>query len=64
MNDFETKINFDRVVSIEMFEHMRNYKELLSRVSSWLNDQGKLFIHIFKIQSDILGEIVIPVTFS
>ena len=51
MNDFETKINFDRVVSIEMFEHMRNYKELLSRVSSWLNDQGKLFIHIFSHES-------------
>ncbi len=51
MNDFETKINFDRVVSIEMFEHMRNYKELLSRVSSWLNNQGKLFIHIFSHES-------------
>ena len=51
MNDFETKIHFDRVVSIEMFEHMRNYQKLLSRVSSWLNDQGKLFIHIFSHES-------------
>ena len=47
MNDFETENNYDRVVSIEMFEHMRNYKKLLSKISSWLNDGGKLFIHIF-----------------
>ena len=51
MNDFETENNYDRVVSIEMFEHMRNYKKLLSKVSSWLNDDGKLFIHIFTHQS-------------
>ena len=51
MNDFDPTIRFDRVVSIEMFEHMRNYKELLSRISSWLNDQGKLFIHIFSHES-------------
>jgi cyclopropane-fatty-acyl-phospholipid synthase len=51
MNDFETENNYDRVVSIEMFEHMRNYKELLSKISSWLNDGGKLFIHIFTHQS-------------
>lgn len=38
---------FDRVISIEMFEHMRNYKELLKRISSWLNPQGTLFVHIF-----------------
>ena len=38
---------FDRVVSIEMFEHMRNWKELLRRVSTWLKPDGKLFIHIF-----------------
>ena len=38
---------FDRVVSIEMFEHMRNYKELLRRISTWLNPTGKLFVHIF-----------------
>ena len=51
MNDFETENNYDRVVSIEMFEHMRNYKKLLSKISSWLNDDGKLFIHIFTHQS-------------
>ena len=51
MNDFDTKNKYDRVVSIEMFEHMRNYKKLLSKISSWLNDNGKLFIHIFTHQS-------------
>lgn len=38
---------FDRVISIEMFEHMRNYKELLKRISSWLKPEGTLFVHIF-----------------
>lgn len=51
MNDFETENKYDRVISIEMFEHMRNYKKLLSKISSWLNDDGKLFIHIFTHQS-------------
>ena len=51
MNDFGTESKYDRVVSIEMFEHMRNYKKLLSKISSWLNEDGKLFIHIFTHQS-------------
>ena len=51
MNDFGTESKYDRVVSIEMFEHMRNYKKLLSKISSWLHDDGKLFIHIFTHQS-------------
>ena len=51
MNDFETENKYDRVVSIEMFEHMRNYKKLLLKISSWLHDGGKLFIHIFTHQS-------------
>jgi cyclopropane-fatty-acyl-phospholipid synthase len=38
---------FDRAVSIEMFEHMRNYQHLLGRVSRWLVPGGKLFVHIF-----------------
>ncbi len=38
---------FDRVVSVEMFEHMRNYPELLRRISTWLNAAGSLFVHIF-----------------
>ena len=39
--------SFDRCVSIEMFEHMRNYEILLGRVASWLKPGGKLFVHIF-----------------
>jgi len=38
---------FDRVVSIEMFEHMRNYEMLLNRIAGWLKPDGKLFVHIF-----------------
>jgi len=38
---------FDRIVSIEMFEHMRNYQKLLHRVAAWLKPGGKLFVHIF-----------------
>lgn len=39
--------HFDRVVSVEMFEHLRNYQELLSRISSWMHPRGKLFVHHF-----------------
>ncbi|MBT8114741.1 MAG: cyclopropane-fatty-acyl-phospholipid synthase family protein [Arenicella sp.] len=38
---------FDRVVSIEMFEHMRNYRQLMQNISGWLKQSGKLFVHIF-----------------
>jgi cyclopropane-fatty-acyl-phospholipid synthase len=38
---------FDRCVSIEMFEHMRNYDTLLARIACWLRPQGRLFVHIF-----------------
>ena len=41
------RAHFDRVVSIEMFEHMRNYDLLLGRIASWLRPGGKLFVHIF-----------------
>jgi len=53
MNDFSPRSTgvateeFDRIVSVEMFEHMRNYQELLHRVRSWLQPDGKLFVHIF-----------------
>lgn len=47
MNVFETEKQFDRVVSVEMFEHMRNHGKLLKKVSSWLKADGKLFVHIF-----------------
>ena len=38
---------FDRVVSVEMFEHMRNYRQLLERIASWLTSDGRLFVHVF-----------------
>ncbi|MGI9542754.1 MAG: SAM-dependent methyltransferase [Cyclobacteriaceae bacterium] len=47
MNDFDTKAQFDRVVSIEMFEHMRNYQRLLEKVGGFLKPDGRLFVHIF-----------------
>ena len=53
MNDFEPAVaqpgshTFDRVVSVEMFEHMRNYQALLARIASWLRPGGKLFVHHF-----------------
>lgn len=47
MNDFEAADQFDRIVSVEMFEHMRNYETLFARVASWLRDDGVLFVHIF-----------------
>eukprot|EP00612_Vaucheria_litorea_P003336 CAMPEP_0171461462 /NCGR_PEP_ID=MMETSP0945-20130129/5901_1 /TAXON_ID=109269 /ORGANISM="Vaucheria litorea, Strain CCMP2940" /LENGTH=357 /DNA_ID=CAMNT_0011987815 /DNA_START=42 /DNA_END=1115 /DNA_ORIENTATION=- len=43
----EAKGSYDRVMSIEMFEHMKNYKLLMGKVSKWLNGGGKLFVHIF-----------------
>lgn len=39
--------SFDRVVSIEMFEHMKNYEKLMEKVNRWLKPLGKLFVHIF-----------------
>jgi cyclopropane-fatty-acyl-phospholipid synthase len=42
---------FDRCVSIEMFEHMRNYETLLARIAGWLRPSGKLFVHIFAHQT-------------
>jgi cyclopropane-fatty-acyl-phospholipid synthase len=38
---------FDRIVSVEMFEHMKNYQQLFNKVSRWLQPEGKLFIHVF-----------------
>nr|WP_314355709.1 cyclopropane-fatty-acyl-phospholipid synthase family protein [uncultured Achromobacter sp.] len=42
---------FDRCVSVEMFEHMRNYQALLARIASWLRPGGKLFVHLFAHRS-------------
>jgi cyclopropane-fatty-acyl-phospholipid synthase len=47
MNDFDTDARFERVVSLEMFEHMRNYRRLFRRVHDWLAPGGRFFMHIF-----------------
>ncbi|HVX51525.1 MAG TPA: class I SAM-dependent methyltransferase [Chitinophagaceae bacterium] len=47
MNVFTIDKTFDRVVSVEMFEHMRNYELLMKKVASFLKPSGKLFVHIF-----------------
>jgi cyclopropane-fatty-acyl-phospholipid synthase len=47
MNQFEPAGRSDRIVSIEMFEHMRNWERLLARISKWLNPDGRVFIHLF-----------------
>lgn len=52
INDFSIDQQYDCVVSIEMFEHLRNYKQLLHQISSWLKHDGKLFVHIFTHKSN------------
>lgn len=47
MNVFNSNIQFDRVMSVEMFEHMRNYELLMAKISSLLRTDGRLFVHIF-----------------
>jgi cyclopropane-fatty-acyl-phospholipid synthase len=47
MNHFNTDERFDRVVSVEMFEHMRNYRALFERIHGWLRPGGRFFLHIF-----------------
>ncbi len=47
MNAFEAERDFDRIVSVEMFEHMRNWEALLARVAGWLRPDGRLFLHVF-----------------
>jgi cyclopropane-fatty-acyl-phospholipid synthase len=47
VNDLAFEERFDRIVSVEMFEHVRNYAVLLQRIASWLDDDGRLFVHIF-----------------
>ncbi|MEX0836256.1 MAG: cyclopropane-fatty-acyl-phospholipid synthase family protein, partial [Nitriliruptor sp.] len=43
---------FDRVVSVEMFEHVRNHHRLTERIATWLRPGGKLFVHVFAHRSD------------
>jgi cyclopropane-fatty-acyl-phospholipid synthase len=51
MNDFAAPDTYDRIVSVEMFEHMRNYSELFRRIDGWLKPDGKLFVHVFAHRS-------------
>ena len=47
MNVFDTNETYDRVVSVEMFEHIKNYQLLMANVARWLVPDGRLFVHIF-----------------
>lgn len=47
MNAFDTEARYDRIVSVEMFEHMRNWRELFRRVHDWLVPGGRFFMHVF-----------------
>ena len=51
MNDFTTDQRFDRIVSVEMFEHMSNWRALLTRARGWLAPDGRLFLHVFSHRS-------------
>jgi cyclopropane-fatty-acyl-phospholipid synthase len=47
INLFVPKQKFDRIVSVEMFEHVRNHRTLMNRIADWLEPEGRLFVHIF-----------------
>ncbi len=46
-NAFDTTERFDRVVSVEMFEHLRNWPRAFAKVAHWLHDDGLFFMHVF-----------------
>ncbi|MEQ1633726.1 MAG: cyclopropane-fatty-acyl-phospholipid synthase family protein [Planctomycetota bacterium] len=50
-NHFAPGRTFDRVFSVEMFEHMKNWRQLLARIASWLEPEGRMFLHIFTHRS-------------
>ncbi|KAL6212260.1 hypothetical protein ACLB2K_017481 [Fragaria x ananassa] len=47
ISTFEMEASYDRIFSIEMFEHMKNYKDLLKKISGWMKQDGLLFVHHF-----------------
>ncbi|MEC8405105.1 MAG: cyclopropane-fatty-acyl-phospholipid synthase family protein [Verrucomicrobiota bacterium] len=51
INNFGPKKVYDRIVSVEMMEHVRNHKELFSQLKNWLHPSGKIFVHIFTHRS-------------
>lgn len=51
MNDFDPGQRYDRIVSVEMWEHMSNWQSLLGRVRRWIKQDGRLFLHVFSHHS-------------
>lgn len=51
INKFHPESKFDRIVSIEMFEHVRNHSQLFDRMSNWINPNGRLLVHVFSHQT-------------
>ena len=47
INAFDTDDRFDRIVSVEMFEHLRNWPQAFANVARWLKPQGRFFMHVF-----------------
>lgn len=47
MNHFDTDRQYDRIVSVEMFEHMRNWQLIYKNIDRWLKSSGLFFKHIF-----------------
>ena len=47
INDFRTEKKYDRIISIEMFEHTKNTKKLMNLINDWLNPNGLFFMHVF-----------------
>ena len=47
INEFDTALRFDRIVSVEMFEHLRNWPQAFAKVARWLEPEGRFFMHVF-----------------
>ena len=47
VNEWEPRERFDRILSVEMLEHVRNYERLFGRIASWLEPDGRFFVHVF-----------------
>jgi len=47
ISEFEPEGRFDRIVSVEMFEHLRNWQKMFARVAKWLDADGRFFLHVF-----------------
>lgn len=51
INGFNSQATFDRIVTVEMLEHVRNYRALFARMAEWLEEEGRLFVHVFRHRS-------------